>query len=164
MNRWEVKLSIRPGPVVGAAGRTGWWTSRERVIERGILCCMSKTYRCPVCANEVDVAATICSSAACRAELAFCSHCRDITTYVLVEERRGRTARNLYRCDRCQRLGVKCYTWLSGAYCNGLARAGESVDMPLCSGCSGRVAEVSRNVIGWTLIGALGGLLNRKGG
>ena len=31
--------------------------------------------------------------------------------------------------------------------------------MPLCSGCAGRVAEVSRNVIGWTLIGALGGLL-----
>ncbi len=149
---------------MGTAGRTSLWTSRERILERGILCRMSKTYRCPVCANEVDVAATICSSAACRAELAFCSHCRDITTYVLVEERRGRTARNLYRCDRCQRLGVKCYTWLSGAYCNGLARAGDAVDMPLCSGCSGRVAEVSRNVIGWTLIGALGGLFKRKGG
>ena len=103
---------------------------------------MSKTYRCPVCSNEVDVAATVCSTAACRAELAFCSHCRDITTYVLVEERRGRTARNIYRCDRCQRLGVKCYTWLSGSYCNGLARAGQSVDLPLCSGCSSRAQSL----------------------
>jgi hypothetical protein len=36
------------------------------------------------------------------------------------------------------------------------------VDMPLCSGCSTRVAEVSRSVIGWTLIGALGGLVKGR--
>lgn len=123
---------------------------------------MSKTYKCPMCSNEVDSAATVCSNAACRAELMFCSHCRDISTYVLAEARGGRTARNLYRCDRCQRLGVKCITWLSGGYCNGMARAGSSVDMPLCSGCSTRVAEVSRSVIGWTLIGALGGLVKGR--
>lgn len=162
MNEWEVKHSSWMWIGISAAVRLGLCDGRQE--GRGILWHMSKTYRCPVCSNEVDVAATVCSNAACRAELAFCSHCRDIATYVLVEERRGKTARNIYRCDRCQRLGVKCYTWLSGGYCNGLARAGASVDMPLCSGCSSRVAEVSRNVIGWTLIGALGGLLKRKGG
>jgi hypothetical protein len=120
---------------------------------------MSKGYKCPVCANEVDSAATVCSNPACRAELAFCSHCRDISTYVLVEKRRGR---DMYRCERCQRLAVKCYTWLSGAYCNGLARAGGSLDMPFCASCSTRVGEVTRNVIGWTVIGALSGLVGRR--
>ena len=123
---------------------------------------MSKAYKCPVCQNEVDAAATVCSNAACRAELMFCSHCRDISTYVLAEERKGKSSRNTYRCDRCQRLGVKCYTWLSGGYCNGMARAGGRFDRSLCSGCSGRVSEVSRSVIGWTLIGALGGLIKKN--
>jgi len=123
---------------------------------------MSKAYKCPVCQNEVDAAATVCTNSACRAELMFCSHCRDISTYVLAEERKGKSTRNTYRCDRCQRLGVKCYTWLSGGYCNGMARAGGRFDRPLCSGCSSRVSEVSRAVIGWTLIGALGGLIKKK--
>lgn len=143
--------------------RSGELHSRRNWRGRGILCHMSKTYRCPVCSNEVDVAATVCSTAACRAELAFCSHCRDITTYVLVEDAPAPPATST-AATAAQRLGVKCYTWLSGSYCNGLARAGQSVDLPLCSGCSSRVAEVSRNVIGWTLIGALGGLFKRKGG
>jgi hypothetical protein len=123
---------------------------------------MGKAYKCPVCSNEVDVAATVCSNPACRAELALCSHCRDITTYVLAEERKGRTKRNRYRCDRCQRLGVKCYTWLSGGYCNGLARSGETVDMPLCASCSTRAGEVSRSVISWTLIGAVTAIVKKK--
>ena len=106
---------------------------------------MSKAYKCPVCSNEVDAQATVCSNASCRAELGFCSHCRDITTYTLAEERKDTTRRNVYRCDRCQRLGVKCYTWLSGGYCNGMARAG-STAMPLCASCTMRVGEVARNV------------------
>lgn len=124
---------------------------------------MSKAYKCPVCANEADSAATVCSNPACRAELAFCSHCRDISTYLLVEKRRGR---DLYRCERCQRPVVKCYTWLSGGYCNGLARAGGSTggstDMPLCASCTTRAGEVARNIIGWTVIGALGTLVGRR--
>lgn len=119
---------------------------------------MSKAYKCPVCANEVDSAATVCSNPACRAELAFCSHCRDVSTFVLVEKRRGR---DVYRCDRCQRLVVKCYTWLSGGYCNGMARAG-STAMPLCASCTMRVGEVARNVIGWSVIGAIGALVGRR--
>ena len=41
------------------------------------------------------------------------------------------------------------------------ARADALID-PLCSGCSGRVSEVSRSVIGWTLIGALGVTVQEK--
>ncbi len=123
---------------------------------------MSKTYKCPACQNEVDQAATVCSNAACRGSLAFCSHCRDITTYVLAEERKGRLVRDTFRCDRCQGLGVKCFTWLSGGYCNGLARAGTKVDRPLCSTCAGRFGEMTRSVISWTLIGAVGGLIKKK--
>ena len=124
---------------------------------------MGKAFKCPVCSNEVDAAAVVCSNPACRAELALCSWCRDISTYVLAEERTGRTQRNRYRCDRCQRLGVKCYTWLSGAaYCNGLARAGDSVDSPLCASCSSRAAEIGRSVISWSIIGAVGALSRKK--
>lgn len=123
---------------------------------------MSKPYKCPMCANEVDAAATVCSNAACRAELALCAHCRDITTYTLFEERNGKTARNLYRCDRCQKLGVKCYTWLSGGYCNGLARSGDRFDRPFCAACSTRVGEVTRSVLSWTIIGAVGSLVKKK--
>lgn len=123
---------------------------------------MGKAYKCPVCTNEVDAAATVCSNAACRAELALCSHCRDITTYVLSEERKERGKRNRYRCDRCQKLGVKCYTWLSGGYCNGLARSGEQMDMPLCAGCAAKAAEVTRSVLSWTLIGAVSALARKK--
>lgn len=121
---------------------------------------MSKAYKCPVCAGEVDAATTVCSNPACRAELAFCSHCRDISTYVLVEKRKGR---DLYRCERCQRLAVKCYTWLSGgAYCNGLARAGGSTDMPLCANCTTKAGEVARHIVGWTVAGALTALIGRR--
>ena len=164
-----MKLKIVPllpmcGVGTGATPDCKLWFDSGWTAQRDILRDMGKTYRCPLCTNEVDSAATICSNPACRAELAFCSHCRDITTYVLVEERKERTSRNLYRCDRCQKLCVKCYTWLSGSYCNGLAAAGRLADSPLCAGCASRFAEVTRNVIGWTLIGALGGLLKRKGG
>ena len=123
---------------------------------------MSKTYKCPLCSNEVDGAATICSNKACRAELAFCSHCRDITTYTLAETRAGKR-RIAYRCDRCEGLGVKCYTWQSGGYCNGLARAGERMDMPLCATCTSRAGEVSRQVLSWTLIGAVGAIVRGRG-
>lgn len=123
---------------------------------------MSKAYKCPVCSNEVDAQATVCGNPVCRAELGFCSHCRDITTYTLAEERNDRTRRNLYRCDRCQRLGVKCYTWLSGGYCNGLARAGERYDRPLCAQCSARAGEVARSVVSWTIIGAVSALVRKK--
>lgn len=123
---------------------------------------MSKTYKCPACQNEVDGAATVCSNPACRANLAFCPHCRDITTYVLVEQRKGALVRDSYRCDRCQGLGVKCLTWLTGGYCNGLARAGVKMDRPLCAACSGRMGEMTRSVVSWTLIGAVGGLVKRR--
>jgi hypothetical protein len=125
---------------------------------------MAKEYQCPACKNPVDQAATICSNTVCRAELAFCSHCRDITTYSLVEKATGRFGRDKWKCARCERVGVKCLTWLIGGYCNGLARAGEGrgVDKPLCATCNGRVGEVGRSVIGWSLIGALGGFLRPR--
>src|SRR5688572_30339496 len=102
---------------------------------------MAKDYSCPACKNAVDRAATVCSQ--CRSPLAFCSHCLDVTTFSLVEKGEGRLKRDRYRCDRCQNLGVKCLTWLTGGYCNGLARAGQgSVDKPLCTSCHSRLTEV----------------------
>jgi hypothetical protein len=95
--------------------------------------------------------------------LAFCSHCRDVTTYTLAEKGEGRFARDRYQCGRCQRIGVKCLTWLTGGYCNGLARAKEGrVDKPLCANCTQRVGEVGRTVVGWSLIGAFGGLIKPR--
>jgi hypothetical protein len=124
---------------------------------------MAREYQCPACKNNVDRAASVCSNPVCRAELAFCSHCRDVTTYTLAEAGEGRFARDRYKCARCERLGVKCLTWLAGGYCNGLARAGDKrMDKPLCSACNDRVGEVGRTVVGWSLIGAFGGLLKPK--
>ena len=66
-------------------------------------------------------------------------------------------------CARCQKLGVKCLTWLTGGYCNGLARASDTgFDKPLCANCNQRVGEVGRSVLSWSLIGAFGGLLRPK--
>ena len=131
---------------------------------------MPKEYLCPACKNQVDRGATVCSNPVCRAELAFCSHCRDVTTYTLVDQGRGRLERDLYRCDRCQKVGCKCLTWILGGYCNGLARASQpgeagrraGADKPLCANCNDRVGEVGRSVVSWGLIGALGGLLKRR--
>jgi hypothetical protein len=123
---------------------------------------MSRSYKCPACQHEADDRASVCSNPACRAALAFCPSCRDITTYVLVEKREGRMVRDTYRCDRCQGVGVKCLTWLSGGYCNGLARTGDRVDRPLCPNCSKQASEMARSVVSWTIIGAFGGLLKRK--
>jgi hypothetical protein len=124
---------------------------------------MAKDYQCPACQNAVDRDATVCSNSTCRAELAFCSHCRDVTTYSLAEKGAGRFSRDKFKCARCQKLGVKCLTWLTGGYCNGLARAAESgFDKPLCAQCNQRVGEVGRSVVSWSLIGAFGGLLRPK--
>ena len=46
-----------------------------------------------------------CSNPSCRRELAFCSHCRDVSTYTLVEKGEGLLGRDHYKCDRCERLG-----------------------------------------------------------
>jgi hypothetical protein len=127
---------------------------------------MAKDYHCPACKNQVDRHATVCSNPICRASLAFCSHCRDITTYTLVEKGEGRFSRDRYRCDRCERIGVKCLTWVANGDCNGLARApkiGEKgMGKTLCAGCSDRVGEVGRTVVSWSIIGAVGGLLKPK--
>ena len=124
---------------------------------------MSKTYKCPACQNEVDRAATVCSNPVCRASLAFCSHCMDITTYTLAEAGSGRFKRDRFKCARCERFGVKCLNWIAGGHCNGLARAADgSMDKPLCANCTGKVGEVARSVIGWSLIGAVGGLLRPR--
>lgn len=126
---------------------------------------MAKDYKCPACQNDVDRAASVCSNPVCRASLAFCSHCRDVTTYTLAEAGSGRMQRDKYKCARCERIGVKCLTWVVGGDCNGLARAsGESqkIDKTLCASCSDRVGEVGRSVVSWTLIGAFGGLLRPK--
>lgn len=127
---------------------------------------MAKDYQCPACSNAVDRAATVCSNPVCRSQLAFCSHCRDVTTYIMAEKGRGRLSRDKYKCARCQHLGVKCLTWLTGGYCNGLARASESAwpwsDKPLCATCSQRVGEVGRSVVSWSLISAFGGLLKPR--
>jgi len=124
---------------------------------------MSREYHCPACNGVVDQAATICSNPVCRAELAFCSHCYDVGTFTLAEPSKGRFDRDRFRCARCQRLGVKCLTWLAGGYCNGLARATDGrLDKPLCARCNGSAGEVGRSVVGWSLIGALGGLLKPR--
>lgn len=125
---------------------------------------MERTYQCPACKSEVDKSAAVCGNPACRKELAFCSHCRDVTTLVLVEEGHGRLGRDKYRCDRCERLGVKCLTWKAGGYCNGLARAaeGKSLSVPLCANCSGHVVTVGRSVAGWAAVTAIGTLLRRR--
>jgi hypothetical protein len=123
---------------------------------------MAKDYKCPACQNAVDRGATVCSNPECRKDLAFCSHCRDVTTYSFVEKGTGRMARDKYRCDRCQREGLKCLTWTAGGYCNGLARAGGRFGSALCANCHDRLGEVGRTVVGWTLIGALGGLIKPR--
>lgn len=117
---------------------------------------MAKEYRCPACQHDVDPAAKICSNTACRVELAFCSACRDVTTYALVEAREGRFTRDQYRCARCENVGVKCMSWVVGGYCNGLARVGRRFDHPLCARCTGHAGEVSRSIFGWSVIGAVG--------
>lgn len=124
---------------------------------------MAKEYKCPACQNPVDRAATVCSNPVCRAELAFCSHCFDVTTYTLAEKGEGRFSRDKFKCGRCERIGVKCLNWLAGGYCNGLARASDGkFGKPLCASCNSRVGEVGRTVIGWSLVGAFGGLLKPK--
>src|SRR5262245_48034610 len=112
---------------------------------------MAKDYQCPACKNDVDRAASVCSNPVCRASLAFCSHCRDVTTYTLIEKGEGRMRRDKFRCGRCERVGTKCFTWLMGGYCNGLARATETsesgksgFDQPFCSACTDRVGEMGR--------------------
>ena len=74
----------------------------------------------------------------------------------------SRLGRDRFRCDRCERMGVKCVTWLMGAYCNGLARTGDRVDSPLCAVCLERVGGVGKNVAVWALMGAIGGLMKRR--
>ena len=124
---------------------------------------MSREYRCPACTSVVDQSATVCSNPVCRVDLAFCSHCYDVTNYALAEPAKGRFDRDKFRCARCQRLGVKCVTWLTGGYCNGFARADDGKrDKSLCAHCTGRAGEVGRSVLSYSLIGALGGLLKRK--
>jgi hypothetical protein len=124
---------------------------------------MAKDYKCPACQNPVDRSATVCSNPVCRAELAFCSHCFDVTTYTLAEKGEGRFHRDKFKCARCERIGVKCLNWLAGGYCNGLARATEGkLGKPLCANCKGRVGEVGRTVIAWSLIGAFGGILKPR--
>ena len=123
---------------------------------------MAKDYKCPACKNPVDRDATVCSNPECRKDLAFCSHCRDVATYELVEKKTGRFGRDTYRCTLCQNVGVRCLTWSSGGYCNGLAKTGGKIPHALCANCSGRLSEVGRSVVGWTLIGAIGGLVKRK--
>jgi hypothetical protein len=127
---------------------------------------MPKEYTCPRCKNAVDPAATVCSNAECRAELALCSYCRDISTYTLVQRSETQFLRDKWRCDRCERVGVKCLTWISGGYCNGLARAREGATVgpnrPFCAACMGRVSEVARSVVSWSIMGAIGGLLRPR--
>jgi hypothetical protein len=122
---------------------------------------MAKEYKCPACKNDVDRGAVICSNPECRKSLAFCSSCRDVTTYTLVEKSEGKLGRDKFRCDRCQQVGVRCLTWASGGYCNGLASANTRA-RALCANCNARLSDFGRSVASWTLIGALGGLIRRK--
>ena len=60
------------------------------------------------------------------------------------------------------RLGVRCFTWVAGGYCNGLARTGEVLDKPLCAACSGRASDVGRSMLSYALMGALGMVLRKR--
>jgi len=127
------------------------------------LCQMAKDFQCPACKQAVEREASVCSNSVCRVNLAFCSHCRDVTTFTLVEKGEGRLQRDRFRCDRCERFGVKCMSWLSGGHCNGLARASEhGRGKPFCSSCTDRVGEVGRTVIAWSIIGAVGGFIKPR--
>lgn len=123
---------------------------------------MAKSYHCPACNNEVERAAAICGNVACRRELAYCSHCRDVTTYTLLAEGKGRFERDTFRCDRCERPGVKCITWVSGGYCNGLAKKGEHRGATLCASCSGRAYEMGRSLAGWGVMTAVGMIFKKR--
>ena len=106
-----------------------------------------------VCLNEVDAALRSTFNAACApARLMFCSHCRDISTYVLAEGVRPR--RQLLPLRPLPAACVKCYTWLSGGYCNGMARAGAASTAAVLRLTTARSVRISRSVIRWTLIGA----------
>ena len=123
---------------------------------------MAKDYKCPACSDPVDGGAVVCSNPACKRELAFCSHCRDLTTLDPPVTPAGRFGRDRYRCGRCERIGVKCWTWSAGGYCNGLARAGGRLSLPLCARCNDRFYEVGRNALGLGLGGILGGMIKPR--
>lgn len=123
---------------------------------------MSKSYKCPSCQSEVDSAAQLCSNSSCRANLAFCSCCRDICTYEMAEAKESFIKKERFRCNRCQSIGAKCLTWLTGGYCNGLAKTGPTMDRPFCAQCSNQFGDMARNVLGWTLIGLFGSLTRKK--
>ena len=131
-------------------------------MPRASLPAMAKSYHCPVCQNEVERAASICSNVACRRDLAYCSHCRDVTTYTLVTAAEGRLSRDSFRCDRCEHLGARCLTWAAGGYCNGLATSGERMSSPLCANCSARAYEMGRSMAGFGLMTALGVLFKKR--
>jgi hypothetical protein len=115
---------------------------------------------CPGCEREVSSRAAVCPS--CRAELALCSWCHDLTT--LDEgESRGRLRRTRHVCGKCHHPGVRCRTAGLGGYCNGLARDGGLVGAQLCTVCSATALDAAKTVTAWTLIGLVSSRLRPKG-
>jgi len=127
----------------------------------------SRRFTCPRCGNETSHHAARCSNPDCRAELGFCSFCRDVTTTSLVAARSA-IQRRLYRCDKCGEQVVHCSRNLVGGNCNGLARAGKVRDHLLCDDCAdalgANLKQIGGGIAGVALSLILGGLFRRKQG
>jgi hypothetical protein len=120
---------------------------------------MGKPEECPACHQETDRAAAVCSNPACRRELALCWSCRAVTTFTLVVRAAGPLGRDRLRCDRCLRVGVRCVSWSTGGYCNGLASpTGWHLR---CPRCAERIGDAGRSAATNSLAGALGGVIGR---
>lgn len=121
-----------------------------------------KEYQCSKCGTKTARGAKRCSNAECRAELAFCSFCKDVVTYEIAENTGGKVRRDLYRCGKCGERVLKCRTWIMGGSCNGLARAGSRWHRQLCDDCKGGATEFAKRVGVLALGSALGSVLRRK--
>lgn len=91
----------------------------------------SITYACPRCATLADPSARRCANVNCKAELGFCSHCRQVSTF-----QEG-------HCTRCEGKVVSCVMRSLGNNCNGYARA-EGLGRVFCDRCRERSGVVVR--------------------
>lgn len=99
-------------------------------------------YKCPRCQTQTDIGVRRCPDPMCRAELGFCSHCRQLSTF-----QDG-------RCGRCDGEVKPCLMRSIGANCNGFARI-EGVGAVICDRCRERAGAVVRWGVGAYAVSAL---------
>ena len=122
----------------------------------------AKDYQCSKCGSKTARGAKRCSNPSCRAQLAFCSYCKDIVTYEMEAQRSGPIRRQLYTCGKCGEQVLMCRTWVMGGSCNGLARAGTRWHRQVCDDCKTGATEFGKRIAVLALGTALGSLLRRK--